>query len=119
MHIKTDHNSTSPRSRVNTLLAAVLITGLSIAAVPAMASTTGIDTVKVRIQAYELAADDATVRVYNKLSTTAERSCATAGRTTLVTKRQDEACTASLLSQFVRDLNNPGVTAYHQQATAQ
>ncbi len=119
MHIKTDHNSTSPRPRVNTLLAALLITSLSMAAAPAMANTLGKDTVEVRIQAYELTADNGAARVYNKLGSKATRSCTTQGRQTLSTKRQDKACAVSLLDQFVHDLNNQAVSDYHQQATAQ
>ena len=52
MHIKTDHNSTSPRPRVNTLLAAVLVASFSLAAIPAHGQyRQSIDTAKVRIQA--------------------------------------------------------------------
>ena len=89
------------------------------AVAPAMANTLGKNTVEVRIQVYELTADNGTARVYNKLSSKATRSCATQGRPTLSTKRQNKACAVSLLDQFVRDLNNQAVSDYHQRATSQ
>ncbi len=119
MHIKTDHNSTSPRPRVNTLLAAVLVASFSLAAIPAQASIAIDDTAKVRIQAFELDAPNSTVRIYKKLSAKAERSCATAGRATLLDRRLEETCTVKLLNDFVVDLNDSDVTDYHQLAVAQ
>lgn len=105
-----------PLNRVNAFALTACIAVMGLAAVPAQANIASSDTVTTRVDGYLLASENGAQRVYTKLSKSAENACTTRGHQTLRDRRENAACTADLLNDFVVDLNDAGVTAYHQRA---
>jgi len=103
-------------NRVNAFTMIACIATIGLASAPAQASPSSPETVTTRVDGYLLKSENGAQRVYDKLSNRAESACTTNGRQTLVERRISNACTTNLLNDFVVDLNDARVTAYHQRA---
>ncbi len=106
------------RNRVNAFTLATCIAVMGFASAPAYANTRVSDTVTTRIDSYLLNSDNGARRIYKKLSKRAKNACKTSGHQTLHDRRVNDACADGLLNDFVVDLNDARVTAYHQTSIA-
>jgi len=118
MLIKQTSNSNGARSRVNILAAVVMTAGLAFSAIPANAYIPKSSKVEIKINAVDLETDRGVERVYAYMTSQAERSCESSSRTNIAVRQYEEACTASLLTSFVDDVNNDRLTAYHERQIA-
>lgn len=105
-------NNIFSRAGVKTTCLAILMAGLA-APVSANAAIPNLDTVQITINADDLERERGVERVYTKLKKTAERACQTRGRQTLRTAELAASCSANLLNDFVSDLDDQRVTAFH------
>lgn len=108
-----------PRNKVNAFAMVACIAAIGFASVPAQANIVSADTVTTRIDGYLLNSENGAQRVYKKLSKRAQNACTSSGHQTLHDRRINDACAAGLLNDFVVDLNDARVTAYHQRALAE
>ena len=114
MFNKQNQRMPKPAAKVNALVAVVMATSLSLAAIPAQAISH--DTVQARVQRDVLSMPGGSKIAYAQLQEQARDACAPSGRSTLITKRAAAICASALLGDFVESLNDPGVTALHHES---
>jgi len=119
MQNKLTNTVRRPLNRVNVFTLTACIAVMGFASVPAQASIASSGTVSTHIDSYLLNSENGAQRVYEKLGKRAEKSCTTSGHQTLLERRTSAVCTTNLLNDFVADLNDARVTAYHQSALAE
>jgi len=119
MQIKRNHNTNRRQNRVNILMCAALAAGLGFSAVPASAITSSTNIVSTQVDTSNLETAQGVSDIYQSLSQNANKACQTVGRVTLSNKRVEALCSASLLKDFIADLNDPRVTAYYTKTISQ
>ena len=119
MQNKLTSNLTPIRSGVNLAVAVLLVAGLSMVIIPASASVPANDIVKAKVNPYLLERENGVQRVYVSLEKQAAQACRSGDRASLRKTQLSTECTANLLNDFVLDLNDARVTAYHSRAIAQ
>lgn len=118
MQNKLIHNVTPIRSGVNLGVAVLLVAGLSMFTMSANAYVAKTETVKAKVDPYLLERKNGVQRVYASLEQQAEQACRRNGNPTLLDKRLSKMCAKNLLNDFVKNLNDERVTAYHVRAIA-
>jgi UrcA family protein len=108
-----------PLNKVNVFALTASVAVLGLTSVPVQAKIASTDTITTSIDGYLLTSEAGAQRVYAKLSKIAENSCDSGGHQTLLDRRVNRACTVNLLNDFIVDLGDARVTAYHQRATAE
>ncbi len=107
------------RKSVNTFTLIACITAMGFASVPAYAINGQSDTFTTIVQNNLLKNEKGAERIYVKLSETAKNACMIIGSRSLSDRRQSKACTSDLLNDFIVDLNDSRVTAFHERVLAE
>jgi len=100
---------------VKALTATALISGGMALSAPAYAINAQGDKVTTKIDLRDLETDRGITRVYEALARRAKNACTTRGAKPIANRIAEKACTENLLIDFVQDVGNDRLTAYHEK----
>lgn len=104
--------------RVKTHITAVLVGGLMLTGVSAQALMPSQNTVDVRIDLRDLATERGVANVYKQMTRRAKTVCAVSSQRILTDKRAAKTCATDILAEFVTELDDERITAYHKKTVA-